>query len=66
MSYPIVAYSLWQSLNHINELPADPMDREFGEAEDQDAFIHRRFKNEVQHLEQDCQSAMWTLARRLS
>jgi hypothetical protein len=41
MSYPIVAYSLWQNLDHILELPANPMDREFGEAEDYDALIYQ-------------------------
>jgi hypothetical protein len=41
MSYPIIAYSLWQKLDRINELPPDPMDRKYGEAEDYDALIHK-------------------------
>ncbi len=41
MSYPIVAYSLWQSLEHLDSLPTDPMEREYGEAENYDAFTHK-------------------------
>jgi hypothetical protein len=40
MSYPIVAYQVFQSLDHISALPPDPMDRQYGEAEDYDAFIY--------------------------
>jgi hypothetical protein len=40
MPYPIVAYSLSPSLDHILALPPDPMDRQYGEAEDRDAFIY--------------------------
>jgi hypothetical protein len=41
MSYPIVAYSLWQSLEHLDSLPEDPMDRKYGEAENYDALIYK-------------------------
>jgi hypothetical protein len=41
MSYPIVAYSLWQKLDRIHDLPPDPMDREYGEAENYDALIYK-------------------------
>jgi hypothetical protein len=41
MSYPVIAYEMFQSLDHILELPADPMDREFGEVEDYDALIYK-------------------------
>jgi hypothetical protein len=51
MSYPIVAYSLWQSLDHILELPPDPMDREFGEAEDYDALVYKSTRPRDLHWE---------------
>jgi hypothetical protein len=41
MSYPIVAYSLRPSLDHLDSLPEDPMDRQYGEAEDYDALTHK-------------------------
>jgi hypothetical protein len=41
MSHPIVAYTLRQKLDHINELPPNPMDRKYGEAEDYDALIYK-------------------------
>jgi hypothetical protein len=41
MSYPIVAYSLRPSLDHLDSLPEDPLDREYGEAEDYDAITHK-------------------------
>jgi hypothetical protein len=41
MSYPIVAYSLRPSLEHLDSLPEDPMDRKYGEAEDYDAIIYK-------------------------
>jgi hypothetical protein len=41
MSYPIVAYEVFQRLDHIHDLPSDPMDREYGEAEDYDALIYK-------------------------
>jgi hypothetical protein len=41
MSYSIVAYSLWQSLDHLDSLPEDPMDRKYGEAENYDAIIYK-------------------------
>jgi hypothetical protein len=41
MSYSIVAYSLWQRLDRIHELPPNPLDREYGEAEDYDAITHK-------------------------
>jgi hypothetical protein len=40
MFYPIVAFSLSQSLDHILALPPEPMDRKYGEAEDYDAFVY--------------------------
>jgi hypothetical protein len=44
MSYPIVAYRLWSSLDHLDSLPEDPLDREYGEAEDYDAITHKPTK----------------------
>jgi hypothetical protein len=41
MSYPIVAYKIMPSLDHLDTLPEDPMDREYGEAESYDAFTHK-------------------------
>jgi hypothetical protein len=41
VSYPIVAYKIMPSLDHLDLLPEDPMDREYGEAEDYDAFTHK-------------------------
>jgi hypothetical protein len=41
MSYSIVAYSLWQRLDRIHELPPDPLDRKYGEAENYDAITHK-------------------------
>ncbi len=41
MSYSIVAYSLWQSLDHLDSLPEDPLDRKYGEAENYDAVTHK-------------------------
>jgi hypothetical protein len=41
MSYSIVAYSLWQSLDHLDSLPENIMDREYGLAEDYDALIYK-------------------------
>jgi hypothetical protein len=41
MSYPIIAYSLWQKLDRIHDLLPDPMDREYGEAENYDAITHK-------------------------
>ena len=39
--YPIVAYKISPSLDHLDSLPEDPMDREFGEAENYDALIYK-------------------------
>jgi hypothetical protein len=44
MSYTIVAYSLWQSLDHLDSLPEDPLNRKYGEAEDYDAITHKPTK----------------------
>jgi hypothetical protein len=41
ISYPIVAYEVFQRLDRIHELPPDPLDREYGEAEDYDAITHK-------------------------
>jgi hypothetical protein len=41
MSYPIVAYKIMPSLDHLDSLPEDPMDREYGEAENYDAITHK-------------------------
>jgi hypothetical protein len=39
-SYEIVAYEMRLSLEHLDNLP-DPIEREYGEAEDFDALIHK-------------------------
>jgi hypothetical protein len=41
MSYPIVAYKIMPSLDHLDTLPEDPMDKQYGEAEDYDAITHK-------------------------
>jgi hypothetical protein len=41
MSHSIVAYSLWQSLEHLDSLPENIMDREYGDAENYDALIYK-------------------------
>jgi hypothetical protein len=41
VSYPIVAYKITHNLDRIHELPPDPLDREYGEAEDYDAITHK-------------------------
>lgn len=41
MSYPIVAYKIKPSLDHLDSLPEDIMDREYGDAEDYDALIYK-------------------------
>jgi hypothetical protein len=41
MSYPIVAYKIMPSLDHLDSLPESPMDREYGEAEDYDVITHK-------------------------
>jgi hypothetical protein len=41
MSYPIVAYEVFQKLDRIHELPPDPIDREFGEVENYDALVYK-------------------------
>jgi hypothetical protein len=40
MSYPVIAYEISHNLDRINELSSDPMNREYGEAEDHDALIY--------------------------
>jgi hypothetical protein len=44
MSNSIIAYEIMPSLNHLNSFPEDPLDREYGEAEDYDALIHKPTK----------------------
>jgi hypothetical protein len=44
MSYPIVAYKIMPSLDHLDSLPEDPLDRKYGEAEDYDAITHKPTK----------------------
>jgi hypothetical protein len=39
--YSIVAYEISPSLARLDSLPEDPMDREYGEAEDYDALIYK-------------------------
>jgi hypothetical protein len=41
MSYPIVAYEIFQRLDRIHELPPNPLDRKYGEAENYDAIIYK-------------------------
>jgi hypothetical protein len=41
MSYPIVAYKITHNLERLWSLPEDPMDREYGQAEDDDALIYK-------------------------
>jgi hypothetical protein len=41
MPYPIVAYKIMPSLDHLDTLPEDPMDKQYGEAEDYDAITHK-------------------------
>jgi hypothetical protein len=41
MSYPIVAYKIKPSLDHLDSLSEDIMDREYGAAEDYDALIYK-------------------------
>jgi hypothetical protein len=40
MSDSIIAYRIMPSLDHWDSLPEDPMDREYGEAENLDALTH--------------------------
>jgi hypothetical protein len=39
--YPIIAYEIMPSLDHLDALPEDPMDREYGYAENYDALIYK-------------------------
>lgn len=41
MSFPIVAYKLSPSLDFIDSLAEDPMDRKYGEAENYNALTHK-------------------------
>jgi hypothetical protein len=41
VSYPVIAYELTHNLERLWSLPADPIDRKYGEAEDYDALIHK-------------------------
>jgi hypothetical protein len=41
VSYPIVAYKISHNLERLDSLPPDPMDREYGSAEDYDATTHK-------------------------
>jgi hypothetical protein len=41
MSYPVVAYKVSPSPEHLWLLPEDPEDREYGEAENDDALIYK-------------------------
>jgi hypothetical protein len=41
MSYPIVAYKIKPSLDHLDSLPEDIMERKYGAAEDYDALIYK-------------------------
>jgi hypothetical protein len=41
MSDAIIAYKMRPSLDHLDSLPEDPMDREYGEAENYDALIYK-------------------------
>jgi hypothetical protein len=41
MSYSIVAYKIGHNLERLDSLPEDPLDREYGEAEDYDAITHK-------------------------
>lgn len=41
MSYPIVAYEISHNLERLDSLPEDPMDREYGSAEDYDVITHK-------------------------
>jgi hypothetical protein len=40
MSHPIIAYSLWPSLDFLDSLAEDPLDRKYGEAEKYNALIY--------------------------
>jgi hypothetical protein len=40
MSYPIVAYRLWPSLDFLSSLAEDPIDRKYGEAEKYNAWVY--------------------------
>jgi hypothetical protein len=39
VSYPVIAYEISPSPEHLWLLPEDPADREYGEAENDDALI---------------------------
>jgi hypothetical protein len=41
MSYPVIAYELSPSLDYLDSLPEDPMDRAYGEAEKYNALIYK-------------------------